>query len=82
MGAGQSYETTLAQAVAAGLGAAVDDVTVQLGHTDIAPYGMGSRGARGATAGGGALYRAGQRLKEKVAGHRSQDARAEQSRWH
>jgi aerobic carbon-monoxide dehydrogenase large subunit len=66
MGAGQSYETTLAQAVAAGLGAAVEDVTVQLGHTDIAPYGMGSRGARGATAGGGALYTAGQRLKRKV----------------
>jgi aerobic carbon-monoxide dehydrogenase large subunit len=66
MGAGQSYETTLAQAVAAGLGAAVDDVTVQLGHTDIAHYGMGSHGARGATAGGRALYCAGQRLKQKI----------------
>jgi carbon-monoxide dehydrogenase large subunit len=66
MGSGQGYETTLAQAVAAGLGAATEDVTVQLGNTDIAPYGMGSRGSRGATAGGGALYLAGARLKTKV----------------
>ena len=66
MGSGQGYETTLAQALAAGLGAAPDDVVVQLGHTDIAPYGMGSRGARGATAGGGALYLAGQRMRAKV----------------
>jgi len=66
MGSGQGYETTLAQAVAAGLGAALPEVTVQLGHSDIAPYGMGSRGSRGAAAGGGALYLAGQRLKGKV----------------
>lgn len=31
-------------------------VELHLGHTDIAPYGMGSRGARGGTAGGGTLY--------------------------
>jgi carbon-monoxide dehydrogenase large subunit len=66
MGSGQGYETTLAQATAAGLGAAFDEVTVLIGHTDIAPYGMGSRGSRGAVAGGGALYMAGQRLKAKV----------------
>jgi carbon-monoxide dehydrogenase large subunit len=66
MGSGQGYETTLAQATAAGLGAAFDEVTVRIGHTDIAPYGMGSRGSRGAVAGGGALYMAGQRLKAKV----------------
>lgn len=68
MGSGQGYETTLAQAAAAGLGAAAEDVLVQIGHTDIAPYGMGSRGSRGATAGGGALYLAGLRLKAKVLG--------------
>jgi carbon-monoxide dehydrogenase large subunit len=66
MGSGQGYETSLAQTVAAGLGAAVGDVTIQLGDTDVAPYGMGSRGARGGTAGGSALYRAGQRLQAKV----------------
>ncbi len=66
MGSGQGYETSLAQTVAAGLGAAVRDVTMQLGDTDVAPYGMGSRGARGGTAGGSALYLAGQRLQAKV----------------
>jgi carbon-monoxide dehydrogenase large subunit len=66
MGSGQGYETTLAQAAAAGLGAAFEDVQIQIGHSDIAPYGMGSRGSRGAAAGGGALYMAGLRLKAKV----------------
>jgi carbon-monoxide dehydrogenase large subunit len=66
MGSGQGYETTLAQAAAAGLGCRVADVAMQLGHSDIAPYGMGSRGARGATAGGGALYLAGLKLRAKA----------------
>jgi carbon-monoxide dehydrogenase large subunit len=66
MGSGQGYETTLAQAAAAGIGAAFDDVQIQIGNSDIAPYGMGSRGSRGAAAGGGALYMAGLRLKAKV----------------
>ncbi len=66
MGSGQGYETTLAQAAAAGLGAAMEDVQLRIGHSDIAPYGMGSRGARGATAGGGALYMAGLKLKAKL----------------
>ncbi len=66
MGSGQGYETTLAQSAAAGLGCAAEDVLVQIGHTDIAPYGMGSRGSRGAAAGGGALYLAGLKLKAKV----------------
>ncbi|MDO9711613.1 xanthine dehydrogenase family protein molybdopterin-binding subunit [Paracraurococcus lichenis] len=66
MGSGQGYDTTLAQAAAAGLGAAVEEVQVQIGNSDTAPYGMGSRGARGATAGGGALYLAGLKLKAKL----------------
>mgnify|MGYP005806111903 CR=1 FL=1 len=53
---GQGYETALANAVADGLGVHPDSVQVHLGHTDVAPYGMGSRGARGGTAGGGTLY--------------------------
>ncbi|GAA4498785.1 xanthine dehydrogenase family protein molybdopterin-binding subunit [Gluconacetobacter tumulicola] len=54
--AGQGYETTFAQVVADGVGVRPDDVAVTLGHSDTSPYGMGSRGGRGATAGGGALY--------------------------
>jgi carbon-monoxide dehydrogenase large subunit len=53
---GQGYETALSQAVAEGLGVQPSAVRILLGHTDIAPYGMGSRGARGGTAGGGVLY--------------------------
>lgn len=53
---GQGYETSLAQAVAEGLGVDATQVSLKIGHTDIAPYGMGSRGARGGTAGGSCLY--------------------------
>jgi carbon-monoxide dehydrogenase large subunit len=66
MGSGQGYESPLAQAVAEGLGVAAEDVKVQMGHTDIAPYGMGSRGGRGATAGGGTLYLCARKAREKV----------------
>jgi len=66
MGSGQGYETTLAQCAAEGLGARLDDIAVELGHTDVAPYGMGSRGARGGTAGGGVVLLAARRLKAKV----------------
>jgi aerobic carbon-monoxide dehydrogenase large subunit len=64
--AGQGHETTLAQAAAAGLGVRADDVAVRLGDTEVAPYGMGTRGARSGTAGGGAVLLAGARLKDKV----------------
>lgn len=66
MGTGQGYETALAQAVAEGLGVDAAMVRMQLGNTDVAPYGMGSRGARGATAGGGALYVVGGQARERV----------------
>jgi aerobic carbon-monoxide dehydrogenase large subunit len=68
MTAGQGYETTFAQVVADALGVAAEDVRVTIGNTDTAPYGMGSRGARGGTAGGGALMLAGQALRDKVLG--------------
>jgi carbon-monoxide dehydrogenase large subunit len=66
MGTGQGYETALSQAVAEGLGVAPELVRMHLGNTDIAPYGMGSRGGRGGTAGGGVLYLTGQALGEKM----------------
>jgi carbon-monoxide dehydrogenase large subunit len=66
MGSGQGYETTLAQCAAEGLGARLPDIRVDIGHTDIAPYGMGSRGARGGTAGGGVVLLAARRLRDKV----------------
>jgi carbon-monoxide dehydrogenase large subunit len=66
MGSGQGYETALAQAVAEGLGVAAEDVRLHTGNTDTAPYGMGSRGARGGTAGGSVLLLAGQALQRKL----------------
>ena len=63
---GQGYETSLSHAVAEGLGVPVPLVRVYLGHTDIAPYGMGSRGARGGTAGGGTLYLCAREAQDKV----------------
>ena len=63
---GQGYESSLAHAVAEGLGVSPHQVHVHMGHTDIAPYGMGSRGARGGTAGGGTLYLCAQEAQAKV----------------
>lgn len=66
MGSGQGYETTLAQAVAEGLGVKPEDVSIHLGDTLLAPYGMGSRGSRGAVAGAGTLYLAAQEAQRKA----------------
>ncbi|HEY9164054.1 MAG TPA: xanthine dehydrogenase family protein molybdopterin-binding subunit, partial [Magnetovibrio sp.] len=63
---GQGYETAFAQAVAEGLGVNPADVKIEIGNTDVAPYGMGSRGARGGTAGGGTAYLAAIDAQKKV----------------
>jgi carbon-monoxide dehydrogenase large subunit len=73
MGTGQGYETMLSQVVAEGLGVPAESVHVLLGDTDVPPYGMGSRGSRGATAGGGVALLAAQALRHKllqIAAHR------------
>lgn len=66
MGSGHGYETTLSQIVAEGLGINPEDVKVHLGDTLVAPYGMGSRGARGAVAGNGTAYLAALEARKKV----------------
>jgi carbon-monoxide dehydrogenase large subunit len=66
MSSGQGYETVFAQAVAEGLGVDPGDVEIHLGNTAVAPYGMGSRGARGATAAGGVLYLAARAARAKA----------------
>jgi carbon-monoxide dehydrogenase large subunit len=63
---GQGYETSLANAVADGLGVHPGQVRLLLGHTDVAPYGMGSRGARGGTAGGGTLFLCARQARAQV----------------
>jgi carbon-monoxide dehydrogenase large subunit len=66
MASGQGYETTFAQVVAEPLGVDPNDVQIHLGNTDTAPYGMGSRGARGGTVGGSVLLIAALALRDKV----------------
>jgi carbon-monoxide dehydrogenase large subunit len=66
MTSGQGYETAFAQVVADALGVTPDAVHIHLGNTDIAPYGMGSRGARGGTAGGGVLQLAAAAVRDKM----------------
>jgi carbon-monoxide dehydrogenase large subunit len=66
MASGQGYETAFSQVVAEALGVDPDDVRIHLGNTDTAPYGMGSRGARGGTVGSGVLRLAAQALRDKV----------------
>jgi aerobic carbon-monoxide dehydrogenase large subunit len=63
---GQGYESAMANAVAEGLGVEPSRVRILMGNTDVAPYGMGSRGARSGTAGGGALYLCAREAREKV----------------
>jgi aerobic carbon-monoxide dehydrogenase large subunit len=63
---GQGYETTIAQVVAEALGSTPDNVSVRLGDTHVVPYGMGSRGSRGAAAGNGVAYLAALDLKNKA----------------
>ncbi len=63
---GQGYETAMSQSVAEGLGVDPSYVRIQIGNTDVAPYGMGSRGARGGTAGGGSLYLCAQKARDRV----------------
>lgn len=66
MASGQGYETAFAQVVAEVLSVDPAQVHLHLGNTDVAPYGMGSRGARGGTAGGGALHYAASDVAAKV----------------
>jgi carbon-monoxide dehydrogenase large subunit len=66
MTSGQGYETTFAQVVADALGVLPENVRLMIGNTDTAPYGMGSRGARGGTVGGSVLMLAANALRDKV----------------
>lgn len=63
---GQGYETAFAQVIAEAVGVHPSNVRILMGNSDIAPYGMGSRGARGGTAGGGAFYLCATQAHEKL----------------
>jgi carbon-monoxide dehydrogenase large subunit len=63
---GQGLETTMAQVVAAELGAPLESVTVILGDTEVTPFGLGAFASRQGVIGSGAATRAARAVREKV----------------
>ncbi len=63
---GQGTGAILTQIVAESLGVPPDRVRVQLGDTDVTPYGGGTWASRGAGVGGEAAWQAGRALRENV----------------
>ncbi len=63
---GQGHETTFAQIIATELGIPSDDITIEEGDTDTAPYGLGTYGSRSTPVAGAATARAARKIKDKA----------------
>src|SRR4029453_4297637 len=63
---GQGHNTTFSQIVADDLGVTPDDVGVLSGDTSIAAWGLDSYGSRSLAAGGVAIHKAAERVREKA----------------
>jgi carbon-monoxide dehydrogenase large subunit len=63
---GQGHLTTVAQVLADELTVPIETIGVQAGDTAAAPYGMGTRGSRGAVVSAGAALGAARVLKDKL----------------
>lgn len=63
---GQGHETTFAQIVAEELGLPVDDITVEHGDTDTAPYGLGTYASRSTPTAGAATAVAARKIRDKA----------------
>ncbi len=69
---GQGTTTMVATLTADALGVSRDNVTVQIGDTDLCPYGLGGWGSRSTVIGGGAVLKAAASVRQKIlriAGH-------------
>jgi carbon-monoxide dehydrogenase large subunit len=69
---GQGHETTYAQIIASELGLASDDIQIEEGDTDTAPYGLGTYGSRSTPVGGAATAMAARTIRakaQKIAAH-------------
>jgi aerobic carbon-monoxide dehydrogenase large subunit len=64
---GQGHETTFAQIVAEELGLPVDNIVVEHGDTDTAPYGLGTYASRSTPTAGAATAMAARKIREKAA---------------
>ncbi len=63
---GQGHETTFAQIVAEELGLPVDNITVEHGDTDTAPYGLGTYASRSTPVAGAATAVAARKIRAKA----------------
>ena len=63
---GQGHETTYAQIIATELGIPADDIMIEEGNTDTAPYGLGTYGSRSTPVAGAAIAVAARKIKAKA----------------
>ncbi|MBO0758430.1 MAG: carbon-monoxide dehydrogenase large subunit, partial [Bradyrhizobiaceae bacterium] len=63
---GQGHETTYPQIIATELGLSSDNITVEEGNTDTAPYGLGTYGSRSTPVSGAACAVAARKIKVKA----------------
>jgi len=62
---GQGHETTYAQILATEIGIPADDIMIEEGNTDTAPYGLGTYGSRSTPVAGAAAARVGRKIRDK-----------------
>jgi len=63
---GQGHATTFAQILATEIGISADDITLEEGDTDTAPYGLGTYGSRSTPVAGAATAMAGRKIRAKA----------------
>ena len=63
---GQGHATTFAQILAGEIGLPADNITVEEGDTDTAPYGLGTYGSRSTPVAGAAAAMAGRKIRAKA----------------
>jgi aerobic carbon-monoxide dehydrogenase large subunit len=63
---GQGHETTWAQIIATEIGIPADDIGIEEGNTDTAPYGLGTYGSRSTPVAGAAIAMAARKIRAKA----------------
>ena len=63
---GQAHETTYAQIIATELGIPADNIVIEEGNTDTAPYGLGTYGSRSTPVAGAATAMAARKIRAKA----------------
>ena len=63
---GQSHRTTYAQILASEIGIPSDQIVIEEGDTDTAPYGLGTYGSRSTPTAGAAAARAARKIRDKA----------------